>query len=262
MVKTGRETGTVQTVDRAMEVLKLLARRGSAGVTEVATELGIHKSNVHRVLATLAKHGLVDREADTEKYRLGFGLVGLASAVTSEIDAVRHARGPAQRLSESIGETVIVTALIEDKVVVVHQATPSATVLSVDWSGSRMPLHCTPGGKVLLTYLSEQELKQVLSDSLQRFTDNTVTDPEALRRQLLDVREAGYAYTIEELEMGLNGVAAPVFSSGVFSSGGEAVAALGVYGPAFRLPANSLAKVGRLTKIAADEISRRIGFNN
>lgn len=246
----------MQSVDRALRVLKLLARRGHAGVTEVAGELGIHKSNAHRMLATLAVHGLVEQDPQTEKYRLGFGLVGLASAVTAEIDVVRNARAASQRLSDRTGETVILTTLVDREVVIVHQASSQASVLSVDWSGLHMPLHCTPGGKVLLAYLPDDEREALIPAELERFTGNTIVEPATLRKQLDEVRTVGYASTVEELETGLNGVAAPIRRPG-----GEAVAAMGVYGPAFRLPADCLQELGRTTKQTADEVSARLGFH-
>lgn len=251
-------------MDRALRILKLLSRSGSLGVTEVAREVGIHKSNAHRMLATLVAHGVVEQDPETEKYRLGFGLVGLASAVTAEIDVVRSARGASRRLSERVGETVIVTTLVDAEVAVVYQTSSSSSVLNVDWSGVRMPLHCTPGGKVLLAHLPGDERDRLLSKPLESFTEKTITDSRELAEQLRQVREVGYAYTVEELEPGLNGVAAPVRRSGGRSGnhfGGEVVAAMGVYGPAFRLPADTLEELGEITRTVADEVSGRLGFS-
>ena len=187
---------TVQSVDRASRMLKLLARSGHLGVTDLASELGIHKSSAHRMLATLASHGLVEQDLRTGKYRLGFGLVGLASAVTAEIDVVSNAREASQRLSQRTGETVILTTLVENEVVIVHQTSSSSSVLGVDWSGLHMPLHCTPGGKVLLAHLPEDERDRLISTPMQRFTVNTITDPDALRAELENVRARGYARTV------------------------------------------------------------------
>jgi DNA-binding IclR family transcriptional regulator len=129
-------------------------------------------------------------------------------------------------------------------------------VLGVDWSGVRMPLHCTPGGKVMLAYLPHSERDTLLSAPLERFTDSTIVDPGELQEQLEKTRERGYGYTVEELEPGLNGVAAPVFRPG-----GSPAAAIGVYGPAFRLTADSLDDLGEITKEAAAGISQRLGFH-
>lgn len=252
----GGSSGTVQSVDRALRVLEILSRRGRMGVTEVAAEIGVHKSNAHRMLATLVEHGLAEQEPETEKYRLGFGLVGLASAVTAEIDVVRNARATSQSLSEETGETVILTTLVGEEVVILHQASSHSSVLGVDWSGWRMPLHCTPGGKVMLAELPEPEREALLAAPMERFTPGTIIDQGELREQLREVRERGYSYTVEELETGLNGVAAPIRRPG-----GQVAAAIGVYGPAFRLPAETLDRLGETTRLAAGEISRRLGFH-
>ncbi|MBA2443545.1 MAG: IclR family transcriptional regulator [Rubrobacter sp.] len=252
-----RRSGSVQSVDRAVSVLELLARRGWSGVTEVAGELGIHKSNAHRLLATLSDRGMVEQNSETEKYRLGFGLVGLASAVTADLDVVRYARPVCQRLSERTRETVTLTVLEAEEAVIVHQSSSSSSVLGADWSGWRLPLHCTPGGKVLLAHLPEDRQRRVLGKPLERFTGNTIVDPDQLRGQLEDIQSGGYAYTVEELETGLNGVGAPIYRSG-----GEVVAAMSVAGPAFRLPAEAVPETGRLTRDAATDVSQRLGFHS
>lgn len=151
---------------------------------------------------------------------------------------------------------MLLTTLVEGELVIVHQASSRTSVFGVDWSGWRMPLHCTPGGKVMLAHLPEFERNTLLSGPLERFTQNTIVDPEELREQLREVRDRGYSYTVEELETGLNGAAAPVMRPE-----GQAAAAIGVYGPAFRLPAESLDELGESTRQAAAEISQRLGYH-
>ena len=119
METADRKGGHVQSVDRAVTVLEFLGRRGWARVTEVANELDIHKSTAYRLLTTLRDRGMVEQSAVTEKYRLGFGLVLLASAVTADLDIVRCARPVCERLSEGTQETVTVAVLEGDDAVVV-----------------------------------------------------------------------------------------------------------------------------------------------
>lgn len=256
MMGEDRKRAGVQSVDRAISVLQLLRRAGWSGVTEMAAELGIHKSTVYRLLATLKNHGLVEQDAETERYRLGLGLVSLASAVTAEFDVARAARPICQRLSEQTQETVTITVLVGDEALIIDQATSPASVLSVDWTGRHSPLHCTSDGKVLLAYLSPGRRRRYLAHPLQRFTDRTIVDPERLDEQLRSIREAGYAYTVEEYEVGLNGVAAPIRAAD-----GAVVAAVSVSGPAFRLPVSSIAELGGLAAEAAADISRRLGYH-
>ncbi|ABG03737.1 transcriptional regulator, IclR family [Rubrobacter xylanophilus DSM 9941] len=250
-----RKSGSVQSVDRAITVLEFLARNGWSGVTEVANELGIHKSTAYRLLTTLRDRGLVEQDAATEKYRLGFGLVLLAQSVTAGLDILRCARPVCERLSERTGETVTVAVLEDDDAVVIHQQISDASALSVDWTGRATPLHATAAGKIFLLHMPEEQRRRLLSEPLPRYTQNTIVEPGRLLEHIQEIRETGYAYTIEELEDGLNAVGAPIYASG-----GAVAGAVTVSGPAFRMPPESVPKVGRLVKEAAAEISRCLGF--
>ena len=144
MDTVNRSNTFVQSVDRAVSVMEFLSRRGWSGVTEIANELNIHKSTAYRLLTTLRDRGLVEQDAATEKYRLGFGLVLLASSVRADLDILRCARPICERLSEQTRETVTVAVLEGDDAVVIHQNISRSSALSVDWTGRHTPLHGTP----------------------------------------------------------------------------------------------------------------------
>ena len=103
----------VQSVDRAVSVMEILARRGEAGVSEVAAEIDVHKSTAFRLLGALEARGLVEQSAGRGKYRLGFGLVRLAGAVTGRLDVIQQGRPVCERLAEEIGETVNIAVMQE-----------------------------------------------------------------------------------------------------------------------------------------------------
>src|SRR3712207_1428155 len=151
----------IQSVDRAISVMEFLSRRGWSGVTEVANELNIHKSTAYRLLTTLRDRGLVEQDAATEKYRLGFGLVLLASTVRADLDILRCARPVCERLSERTQETVTVAVLEGDDAVVMHQTISRSSALGVDWTGRPTPLHATAAGKIFLAYMPEDQLLQI-----------------------------------------------------------------------------------------------------
>jgi DNA-binding IclR family transcriptional regulator len=245
----------VQSVDRAISVMEFLSRRGWSGVTEIANELDIHKSTAYRLLTTLRDRGLVEQDAATEKYRLGFGLVLLASSVTAELDLMRCARSVCERLSDETGETVTLAVLEDDDAVVVHQSISRSSALNVDWTGRHTPLHATAAGKLFLLNMPEDQRRRILKRPLERYTERTIVDPAELERQLAEAEERGYAYTVEELEVGLSAVGAPIRYSD-----GRVVAAVSVSGPAFRLPEEQLPGLGERLKRAADEISHCLGF--
>jgi DNA-binding IclR family transcriptional regulator len=250
-----RRSPSVQSVDRAVSVMEFLSRRGWSGVTEVARELDIHKSTAYRLLTTLRDRGLVEQDAATEKYRLGFGLVLLARAVRADLDILRCARPVCEDLSEHTRETVTIAVLEGDDAVVIHQSISRASALGVDWTGRHTPLHATAAGKIFLAYMPEGQLLRILEGPLERFTENTIVDPASLKDHTGKVRDEGYGYTVEELETGLNAVGAPIRRAD-----GAVVGAASVSGPAFRLPPDALLEIGELSKRAATEISWCLGF--
>src|SRR6186997_2253937 len=188
----GTGSGSVQSVDRAVSILELLARHGEQGVTEVAGELGVHKSTAFRLVATLETHGLVEQTEDRGKYRLGVGLLRLAGATTARLDVVQEARPICRRLAQETGETVNIAVLSESSALYLDQVAGSSALQSHNWVGQHIPLHATSNGKVLLSELSEADRKSALRE-LPRFTDKTVTKRSELKDELEQVREAGYA---------------------------------------------------------------------
>ena len=249
------ENPAVQSVDRALTILEVLAERGWSSVGEVALHLEIHKSTASRLLATLAQRGFVEQETARGRYRLGFGVVHLASAVTTELDLARLAQPICEGLSQQTQETVNVAVLEGKEVVNIAQVIGSSSVVSVNWLGRRNFPHCTSTGKVLLTFLPPTERAQVLAGPLERLTERTVTDPARLQAQLRKVREVGYAVTEEELELGLNAVAAPVRTFD-----GRVVAALSVAGPSYRMSQERLPEIAAWTRGAARQLSEQLGF--
>jgi DNA-binding IclR family transcriptional regulator len=249
-----KRTG-LQSVSRALRSVELIAEAGELGVTELGRRLGVHKATASRLAATLAEHGFVERDPDTERYRLGFGLVRLAGAAMASLDLVRVSRSIVEDLAERTRETVNLGVLSAREVIYIDQASGARSIVSVSWVGRRTPLHATAAGKALAAFSEPAERTRLLAGRLDRCTARTIVDRRLLLEQLRTVRERGYAQTVEELEDGLNAVAAPVRQAdrGV-------VAALSLSGPAFRVRAVDFARLGRLTIDAATAISRRLGF--
>src|SRR5918911_5213464 len=174
----------VQSVDRALSVLEILAAQGEAGVTEVAAELGVHKSTAFRLVAALESRGFVEQLADRGKYRLGFGIVRLAGAAAAQLDIAREGRPVCEALAADLEETVNIAILDTDRAVNISQVRGPAALSTHNWVGQGTPLHATSSGKVLLAYAPDSIRKDVLSRELPRFAPGTITDPEVLREQL------------------------------------------------------------------------------
>ncbi|MTD17421.1 helix-turn-helix domain-containing protein [Nakamurella sp. YIM 132087] len=247
--------GAVQSVDRAVTALEHLARNGESGVSEIATVIGVHKSTASRLMSVLHARDLVEPAGERGRYRLGPGVLRLAGAMGSRLDVSTQGATICAELAAQSGETVNLAVRQGEVVVNVHQSDGSGAISVDSWIGRPTPLHATSSGKVLLAHAPE-DIRERAFAQLQPFTGETVTDPVVLAGQLEQVRRAGYAMTVGELEIGLNAVAAPVFRSD-----GVVVAALSVSAPAYRLPASALPTLGHAVVAAALRVSERMGWS-
>ncbi|MEP9382019.1 IclR family transcriptional regulator [Nocardioides sp. KR10-350] len=252
---SGNGSGGLQSVDRALQVLELLASWGEGGVSELAAELGVHKSTAFRLLGALEARELVEQTEDRGKYRLGFGLVRLAGATSGQLDLTKQSVPVTEPLAAELGETVNVAVLREQYAVNVHQALSGSTVAAMNWVGRLTPLHATSSGKVLLAGLDATTREELLAAvGLEAVTPATVTDPDALERELKIVADTGYATAYGELEEGLNAIAVPILGAA-----GETIAALSASGPAFRFTPERIRDVTPVVVAAGQELSRRVG---
>jgi DNA-binding IclR family transcriptional regulator len=251
----GEDGGPVQSVDRAAAILEILARDGEAGVTEVARELGVHKSTASRLLAALDRRELVAQDVARGKFRLGAGLLRLAGAASRGLDLTQESRPVCRALAQEVGETVNLAILSGRDALYLDQVAGPAALSPHNWAGQRIPLHATSDGKVLLAYRPAAEIAEHLVPPLQRFTEHTVTALPEFGRLLGQARQRGYATAVDELEDGLTAVAAPVRNAE-----GAVVASISASGPSFRIPAARIPQLAESVRRAAAEISRRLGW--
>jgi DNA-binding IclR family transcriptional regulator len=251
----GDTSGGVQSVDRAVRVLEILAATGGSGVSEVATDLDVHKSTAFRLLAALEDRGLVEQNSERGKYQLGFGILRLASAIPVRLGVVRQARPMLDELATKLGETINLAVIREHYAVNVAEALGPSAISAQTWMGQLTPLHATSSGKILLAHLDRAQRDEVLDVAGQpRLTDATITSRSALEKQLEQALTDGFATTFEEYEVGLNAVAVPVRDHT-----GGVVAAVSVSGPAFRLVPDRIQEVAGVLQAAGSQISRRLG---
>ncbi|KRA37838.1 MULTISPECIES: IclR family transcriptional regulator [unclassified Nocardioides] len=245
----------VQSVDRAITVLEILAREGHAGVSDIAAEIGVHKSTAFRLLAALEERDLVEQNTERGKYQLAFGILRLASAIPTRIDMVRQAQPVLDALALQLDETINLAVLREHFAVNVQQARSSAAVISQNWVGQLTPLHATSSGKILLANLPDEQRDAILDKAgLPSLTPATITSRKKLLDQLEEVRTTGFATVVEELEVGLNAAAVPVRDHT-----GSVVGALSASGPAFRFNEARMADAEEALRAAGDRISYRMG---
>ncbi len=238
----------VQSVDRALRLLKAVA---SSAVPSTAQELAqrcdVNRSTAWRLLATLESHGLVERDALTGRYVVGYASFQLATAEDHDALA-RRLRPLLARAAEATGEIVTLAMIKRFGLVYVDQADPPGPP-SPDWNGRHIPLHATSSGKVFLAWMPEEERAAVLPAVLERFTTHTIVDRAELDRALERVRRDGYATCVGEYDYS-NGV-----SAAVFDANHRPIAIVNVWGPSLRVTRARLPALGRAALRAAHEMS-------
>jgi DNA-binding IclR family transcriptional regulator len=243
-----RRPSTIQSVDRAATLLKAVANaRRPPTVIELAEACGLNRSTTWRLLATLERHGLVERDAVTQRYGVGYALLGIAAAADQE-SLTRRARPVLERLALETGETVGLAVAKRLHLVYVDQV-EAPQIMAVNWLGKVVPLHATSAGKAFLAFLDEEERDAVLEGDLERFTASTVTDRRTLEQQLEAVRRDGCCVCVGELEDALFGS-----SAAILGTRRRPVAVVSVWGSEHRVPRSRLAEIARRTRQAADEI--------
>jgi len=245
----------VRSVDRAAALLLALGdSQGEAGVTELARRLGLHKSTASRLLATLQKRGLVEQDDESGKYRLGLVVIRLAERAERTLDLRSLAMPELERLAKLTHETTGLGVLDGESLLTVAQVDGPNLIAVGDWTGRTTPLHCVAAGKVLLAALPEREVLRIVRRGLPHYTERTLIALEPILEEMSRVRRRGYATAMGEYEVGLNGVAAAVRDAR-----GGVLAAVDVWGPAYRLTPQRLPELAAQVREAAAAISQRLG---
>lgn len=227
---------------------------GGLGVVRIAELLGEDKSQVSRSLKTLAGSGLVERDAETRGYRLGWRLFALASQA-GDPRLLEAASPVLSDLVAELGETVHLSVLRGTDVLTVLSASPTRALQAASWVGHSAPAYASSAGRALLLDLGREELGRLFAKTEFRpLAPNTPRDAGELFERVRSASRLGYALVDEELEAGLVGVGAPVRDFG-----GRVVAALNVSAPRFRF-AERLGVAGRVIEAGAVRLSGELGY--
>jgi IclR family KDG regulon transcriptional repressor len=216
---------TVRAVERAMDILLCFVAVKELSLTEISSKVSLHKSTVHRLLASLEGKGFILRDGATEKYRLGFRLWELSANLIQSDDMGVVLLPEMERLRDQVGETISLYVLDGNERVRVQAVQSNQAIRRVAPVGARMPLFVGASSKILLAYADEEVQERVLNTA-----SGSNLDRKALVQMLAETRKLGYATSIEEREPGAAAVSAPIFSRG-----NKLMASLAVSGPANRL---------------------------
>ena len=244
---------SVRAVERALDILSCFTRNEPVrSLTQIAERVGMSKSTVHRLLATLESKRFITRDKVTGLYRLGFRFVEMASLVDKDLQ--QWAQPFLQRLSEECGETVDMSVLDGSSVIYLYVVESPQRVKIAAAVGQRLPAFCTASGRALLAYLPDDQVEKILAEGLPRYTDKSPGSVEAVLELLAVTRERGFAVSEREYEEEINAVAAPILGND-----NRPLAAIAIVGPSYRLTLERMFVLGQTIKKTTETISREVG---
>lgn len=258
MAKKEKSEYIIQAVSHALDLLEQFHDDvDELGVTELSKRLKLHKNNVFRLLATLESRGYIEQNKATENYRLGLKSLELGQTFIKQMGLLRQAKPILERLVKDCNETSYVAIFKEGFIVYLDVVETDLTVRVVSRVGSRLPAYCTASGKVHLAAMSDEEIEEILPAQLQRYTPNTITDRQVLKKHLEQVAEQGYAIDDEEMDPGVRCIAAPIrdYTRRI-------VGAVSISGPSMRLTDERLKEsMVDLVVTAGEDLSTRLGYH-
>lgn len=245
---------SVRAVERALAVLSCFNNQTpELTLTQISELVGINKSTVHRLLATLEKNRFLERDSQTGIYRPGIRLLQLAHLALENYDLRRVAEPFLQLLCDLHRENVNLSILDGADVVYLDVIESPQRVKLAAETGQRLPASCTASGKALLAFLPEEAIQKVLDHGLQRYTQQTLINAKAFQEDMEITRGQGYAISEQEFEDGINAIAAPIFNSTH-----HPIASVSVAGPAYRLPRERMAEISPSLLDTANKIAQEI----
>lgn len=252
-----KERGGVQSIERAFAIAEEVARnREGIGLAELSKRVGLHNSTTFHLVKTMVQLGYVSQLAGSRKYRIGRRMFTLAAGAMDEIELVSVATPVLEKLTAATGEYSHFAIRSGEQIVVVAKTAGTGIFQMVDRTGTVRPAHATALGKVLLAALSPSQLERYLAScELQKFTAKTISEKDALLREIEEVRRKGIAFDDGEFDPEVRCVAVPVRD---FT--GRVAGAIGMSGPMWRLSLQALQEKSKYVREAAVDLSAELGF--
>ena len=225
-------------IEKSVEILNYLSNaKESVRVSEICSKLLLPKSTVHRILNILLSLSLVSKEKDTSKYRLGLQVLKYANSFNDSFDFREIAKPILKKICKETELTTYLTGWYNGHSICIDSVRPPRIInthFSVEIN-KEMPFHCTSSSKVILAYQPSEEIKRIIyKKPLKKYTPKTIVDPKKLEEHLSKIKENGFAFCNEELEMGVKAVAAPIRNIH-----GKVIASITVVGLSNRIHSNN-----------------------
>jgi IclR family transcriptional regulator, KDG regulon repressor len=245
---------SVRAVDRALAVLACFTNNTpELTLTQISEQVGINKSTVHRLLATLERQQFLERDSQTGVYRPGIRLLQLANLALENNNLRRLASPFLRHLCDLHRENVNLAVLDGAEVVYTEVIEGAQRVKLAAVTGQKLPAFGTASGKAILAYLPEETVKQTLERGVPQYTEQTLSSPALFLEDMQHTRERGFAISEQEFEDGINAVAAPIFNGSH-----QPIASISVAGPAYRIPRERMMEIGPSLVDTADKIAQEL----
>ncbi|PUB14968.1 HTH-type transcriptional regulator BhcR [Yoonia sediminilitoris] len=246
---------TIKSLDRAMEVYEFLSEAQGKALTTISTEMGQSPATVYRVLVTLEGRGLVEFDPVEQVWHIGPQAFVIGARFLRRTSLVDRARPILRKLMEQTGETANLGIEKEGAVLFLSQVETHASIRAFFPPGTLSPMYASGIGKALLAEMDDDRLARAMAfQELSAFTPFTITDADALRADLAQVRANGFSVDGEEKNLGMRCIAAPVFDVNA-----EAIAGISVSGPTSRVSPDDIDRLSAFVKDAAHALSLAIG---
>ena len=210
-----RKEEKMQVIDRALEILTILSKETNGlSVSGIARKLSLPPSSIHRILASLKENNFIIQDEESRKYKIGYKLYTLCSNISQKNILVNLAKPIMEILANDIHMTVVLCVMEENHIMNVACIESDEHSMYMVKIGKQMPLYSTSAGRVFSAYMDRQTVKEIYENiELKPSTPYTKTEVQELFRELDSIREKGYALIDEELQMGIQGVASPIFDN-------------------------------------------------
>jgi len=245
-------------VEKTLDILLAFAPYNQEmGPTEIARKLGYHKATVSRILLTLSRYGFLHQNPKTRKYILGGAIIRLGNACNKFLKSniVQIAKPYADELREKLKETVVIEVFSGENSYMAYVSEGPQRIRVAAEIGEMLPKHAAAGAKAILAFSPLELKKIILNDPMPRLTPNTITNPKKYLRHLQQIQKEGVAFDIEEIDLGISAVGAPIFNHE-----GNPVAAIVVVGPSQRIAGDKNSPLVSRLKITAAKISAQLHY--
>ena len=244
----------VKSLQKALEVLHCFVEKQPLGVTEISEKLGLYKSNVHNILMTFKAMGYLEQDPDSGKFRLGIEVFSLSRAYRQNLDISKIALPYMEKIAEETNELVYLTIPKGDEMVYVEAVYPhNQKTMGQSVAGERCKMYCTSVGKAILATMSQQEIAELIQEPLEAYTEYTITDFEALMKEVDRTRRRGYGIDNMELNFGMKCVGIVLKNHK-----GQVEAGLSVSAPSLRMSDETVRKTASILKAYGNEIQKML----